>query len=92
MHPNARAFAVPDEGQTQVRQRRVLVLDDSYVSGARSQSAAAALRVAGARAVVILPLGRVLRPDRVAAHAEFLQQLGEPSERCARCLCDQTAG
>jgi hypothetical protein len=83
------AFAVPDANQVQVRGRRVLVLDDSYVSGARSQSAAAALRMAGARAVVILPLGRVLRPDRVAAHAEFLQQVGAPSVRCARCLGNQ---
>ena len=92
MHPNARAFAVPDEYKTQVRQRRVLVLDDSYVSGARSQSAAAALRLAGARAVVILPLGRVLRPDRVAAHAEFLQQLAAPSGHCARCLSGEAGG
>jgi hypothetical protein len=49
----------------------VLLLDDTYVSGARSQSAAAALQRAGAR-TVIGPLGRVLRPDRIALHAEFL--------------------
>ena len=54
-----------------VRGARVLLLDDTYVSGARSQSAAAALRLAGA-VPVIVPLGRVLRPDRIARHAAFL--------------------
>ena len=47
------------------RHARVLLLDDTYVSGARSQSAAAALQLAGACATLIVPLGRVLRPDRV---------------------------
>ena len=50
------------------------LLDDTYVSGARSQSAAAALQRAGARPTVIGPLGRVLRPDRVALHADFLRR------------------
>jgi hypothetical protein len=49
------------------------LLDDTYVSGARSQSAAAALQLAGGRPV-IAPLGRVLRPDRVLLHAEFLRR------------------
>ena len=56
-----------------LRGARVLLLDDTYVSGARSQSAAAALQRAGAR-TVIGPLGRVLRPGRVARHADFLRQ------------------
>jgi hypothetical protein len=32
------------------------------------------LRLAGARAVVVVAVGRVLRPDRVPAHRAFLQR------------------
>jgi hypothetical protein len=71
MWPHAAAFIVTPAGGDGVRGARALLLDDTYVSGARSQSAAAALRRAGAR-TVIAPLGRVLRPDRVARHVEFL--------------------
>ena len=41
MRPHARAFAPTD--QAAVRHARVLLLDDTYVSGARAQSASAAL-------------------------------------------------
>jgi hypothetical protein len=41
---------------------RVLLLDDSWVSGASAQSAAAALKLAGARQVAIVVLGRHLDP------------------------------
>ncbi len=40
--------------------QRVLVLDDSTVTGARAQSAAAALRLAGGRVTGVLAVGRVL--------------------------------
>ena len=73
LRPDPAAFVVPPAHRDAVRGTRVLVLDDTYVSGARSQSAAAALHSAGAR-TVIGPLGRVLRPDRVARHAEFLDR------------------
>jgi hypothetical protein len=72
MRPDLGAFAVPAGVSTTVRGRRALLLDDTYVSGARAQSAAAALRRAGACSVVIVAVGRVLRPDRSAAHATFL--------------------
>ena len=39
----------------------VLVFDDSVTTGARSQSAAAALRLAGAHVVGVLAVGRALR-------------------------------
>lgn len=42
---------------------RVLLLEDAYVSGARSQTAAATLRVAGLQVVGILALGRRVNPD-----------------------------
>jgi len=40
--------------------QRVLVVDDSTVTGARAQSAAAALRLAGARVAGVLVVGRAL--------------------------------
>jgi hypothetical protein len=72
MRPNARAFAVPDSWRATVRGSRVLLLDDTYVSGARAQSAAAALRRRGAGTVLIVPLGRVIRPERFVSHAAFV--------------------
>ncbi len=89
MHPHPEAFVVR-EGAT-VRQARIMLLDDTYVSGARSQSAAAALHRAGARAVVIVPVGRVLRPDRLRAHAEYLERVRAQAVgyRCARCDNDR---
>ncbi len=72
MRPDAAAFRVPATLRHRIDGRRMLLLDDTYVSGARAQSAAAALRRSGARAVVIVALGRVLRPDRSALHAAFL--------------------
>lgn len=71
MRPDPAAFTVPAPDRAGVARARVLLLDDTYVSGSRSQSAAAALQLAGAR-TVIAPLGRVLRPERVALHADFL--------------------
>jgi hypothetical protein len=76
-----------------LRGTRALLLDDTYVSGARSQSAAAALRLAGVATVVIVPVGRVLRPDRSAAHDAFLRAYRAPTttsagsvQPCARCV------
>jgi hypothetical protein len=78
------------------------LLDDTYVSGSRAQSAAASLGHAGARSTLIVPLGRVLRPDRVPSHAEYVaetrrqltggQSTGGQStggHRCCRCVLPQ---
>ena len=92
MHPSAHAFAVAPTLRTRVAGRRLVLLDDTYVSGARSQSAAAVLRRAGAASVVVVALGRVLRPDRVLAHAAFLSQhhsdplFAGPNGPCSRCV------
>jgi hypothetical protein len=94
MQPDARAFAVPDAWRAAVRGSRVVLVDDTYVSGARSQSAAAALRQAGARSITVVPLGRVIRPERFAAHAAFMK--GHPGAVAAgdghrsRCRLVQT--
>ena len=41
---------------------RVALLDDTWTTGASAQSAAAALRLAGAQSVAVIVLGRHLRP------------------------------
>jgi hypothetical protein len=94
MRPNPSAFAVNDSWRATVRGSRVLLLDDTYVSGARAQSAAAALRRRGARSILVVPLGRVIRPERFAAHAAFME--GQAGGKTAgdghrtRCLLVQT--
>jgi hypothetical protein len=45
----------------------VLLLDDTWVSGASAQSAAAALKQAGAHYVAVVVLGRHVNPDNPAA-------------------------
>ena len=101
MRPHAEAFS-PASGPA-VRRSKVVLLDDIYVSGARSQSAAAALRRCGAAAVVIVPLGRVLRPDRLSTHAVYLEGVHrvermdrfrvDPTGRgCCRCVSTEGAG
>jgi hypothetical protein len=47
---------------TAVEGHHVLLLDDAWVSGAHMQSAASALRLAGARWVTAVPIGRVISP------------------------------
>ncbi len=89
MHPNAQAFVVPGPWLPTVNRSRVLLLDDTYVSGARAQSAAAALRLSGARAALIVPLGRVLRPEKSALHAAFVQERPAGDGHRSRCALAQ---
>jgi hypothetical protein len=74
MRPDPAAFSLRATDGGEVSGKCAILLDDTYVSGARSQSAAAALSIAGARSTLIVPLGRVLRPDRVPLHADFLRR------------------
>ena len=56
-----RGFELADGiDRERLRGRRVLVVDDTLVTGARAQSAAAALRLAGAEVVGVLTIGRTL--------------------------------
>jgi hypothetical protein len=89
MRPARDGFAVPPERRAEVQGRHVLVLDDTYVSGARAQSAAGALRLAGAVSVQIVAAGRVLRPDLVPGHADFLRRhaaASTPEPACRGCV------
>jgi hypothetical protein len=86
-HPAA--FEVAAWARPLVARNRIVLLDDTYVSGARAQSAAAALRRAGSSRVLIVPLGRVIRPESVAEHAELLvrsRRSRAAKYRCARCV------
>ena len=89
MRPNALAYVVPGSCRPDVRGSRVLLLDDVYVSGSRAQSAAAALRLSGARTVLVVPLGRVVRPERFATHAAFVATSGTRNGHEARCVMVQ---
>jgi predicted amidophosphoribosyltransferase len=41
----------------------ILLLDDTFTSGARAQSAASALQLAGAEVSAMVPIGRYIRPE-----------------------------
>lgn len=69
LHASASGFTV--DPTTDVSGRTVLVVDDMFVSGSRSLSAAAALTRAGARVAAVVPLGRLVRPDHNSATAAF---------------------
>ena len=51
---------LPTVDRSWLRGRRILVVDDSITTGARSQSAVAAIRLAGGRVVGIMVVGRVV--------------------------------
>ena len=55
----------------------VLVVDDTWVSGGSAQSAAVALKLAGARRVAIVVIGRHVNPDDPRS-AEFVAELRQP--------------
>jgi hypothetical protein len=56
--------------------RRVLLVDDALVTGARLQSAAAALRAAGATVVAGVVLGRLVLPGNATAERLWRRQRG----------------
>lgn len=71
----------------------VLLLDDTWTTGAHAQSAVAALHVAGAGAVAVWALGRHFRRDQAAEHGEAAEvyyrrsrAIGWNWDYC--CLCD----
>ena len=58
-HADDRGFVV----QAEVRGQRVLLVDDTFTSGARVQSAASALQLAGADVFAVVTVGRVITPS-----------------------------
>lgn len=67
---------------------RVLLVDDTFTTGARAQSAASSPARAGARVVAVLTIGRVIDPDwndncrEIWRHAE---DRPFPFESCCWC-------
>lgn len=57
-----------------VKGRSMLLIEDSFVSGAKVQSAAAALRREGARVVAIVTVGRVINDNFL--QAEYVAEVG----------------
>lgn len=75
----------------------VLLLDDTWTTGAHAQSAAAALRAAGAVAVGVWVVGRHFNREQADDHGEAAQayyrrarEIGWDWDRC--CLCDDRLG
>ncbi len=58
---------IPEIDPEWLRSQRVLVVDDSTITGARAQSAAAALRLSGARVVGVVAIGRAVADPREGA-------------------------
>lgn len=69
-HPDGYTATVRLDG------RRVLIVDDVYTTGARSQSAAHALVRAGATITTIAVIGRRINPDATPELAEWSQRYG----------------
>ena len=53
------------------RKLRALVVDDSFTTGARAQSAVAALRTAGIRVAGVLVVGRVVAPETASWQSAY---------------------
>jgi hypothetical protein len=90
---SGRAYEIPPAARHLVSGSRVLLLDDALTTGAHVQSAAFTIRQAGARAVAIVVLGRIVRPDandhaahywRAALASDDVGGCGLPSGRCRR--------
>lgn len=79
-----RAFAVTRA----IRGASVVVVDDTYTSGARAQSAAAALRRAGAAVAAIVPVGRVVDPAHGHHAAAWWAHLSAQPYDFTRCCLE----
>ncbi len=66
-------FTVTRDGGagTETRGMRALVVDDSFTTGARAQSAVVALRMAGIRVVGVLVVGRAVAPESAPWQAAY---------------------
>lgn len=69
--------------------QRVLLIDDTFTTGARLQSAASALSLAGASAVAALTVGRVIWPGRNENCRRIWEQASAaPFSFASCCVCD----
>lgn len=82
-------FVVPPTWVSTVAGRHVLVVDDTWVSGDKAQSAALALKAAGARVVTIICIARWLSWQYSAEHQALITSLVDPYDAK---LCPVTGG
>jgi hypothetical protein len=77
-----------DEGfalRRQLSGERVVIVDDTFTSGARTQSAASAINTHGGTAIAIVPAGRVIAPgyaEHVKAYWDKQRNIPFDFERC----------
>lgn len=71
---------------------RILLLDDTYTSGARAQSAASALALAGAEVLAVVVVGRVVDTPAGGPQAGRPGRHGEGSFRFGRCCLEADIG
>lgn len=71
-------FTISDQQLPNVEGRHVLVVDDTWVSGSKSQSAALTLRAAGARAVTIFCVARWLSWTYQQDHQQLISATTTP--------------
>lgn len=71
--------------------RRVLLVDDAWVTGAHAQSAAAALKAAGAAGVAVLAIGRWLNPAYPPVAALLASAANHSGQISHGCLPSATA-
>ena len=76
--PMPARFTVPPQFVDPIADRHVLVVDDTWVSGGKSQSAALALKAAGARAVTIICVARWLNWTYSDEHRRLITSLTAP--------------
>ena len=67
----AGAFVVPNEAKSDIKGRRILVVDDVYTTGATSRAATRALKRAGAEAVDVLVFAKVENDTVADLYADF---------------------
>lgn len=70
-----------------VHGRSILILDDTFTSGARSESAASALQLAGATVVGIVPVARYMNPEYSAELLVRARQMPFDFDRCCLDQC-----
>lgn len=87
--PMISRFEVANPWRRKIAGRHVLVVDDTWVSGGKSQSAAITLKAAGARAVTILCVARWLSHNYGEDHRRMIEELTAPYDAT---LCPVTGG
>jgi hypothetical protein len=80
--PNPAAFAAREDAST----RRFLLVDDTFTTGARVQSAAGALSSAGATVVAAVPIGRVIDTNHPTKEAFWRERRSQTFDFDRCCL------